>query len=94
MSPKRREALENRNVFCGIVYRRVKGQQELTDEQKAHHRLVAGIRAWVEHPFAWLRKMNFWRARDRGLQRNAVDFALRAVAYHWKRSFSLTPAAA
>jgi len=94
MSKARTEALEARGVFAGIVYRRVKGQKELTAEQKAHNRLVAGVRAFVEHPFAWLRKMNFWRARYRGLTRNAVDFALRAIAYNWKRSLSLKPVAA
>jgi IS5 family transposase len=94
MSKKRKDELEARGVFCGIAYRRVRGQKELTDEQKSHNRLVAGIRAFVEHPFAWLRKMNFWRARYRGLSRNAVDFALRATAYNWKRSFSLKPTAA
>jgi len=93
MSKKRKEDLESRNVFCGIAYRRVKGQKELTAEQKAHNRLIAGIRAFVEHPFAWMRKMNFWRARYRGLVRNALDFALRAVAYNWKRSLSLAPVA-
>jgi transposase, IS5 family len=93
MSRKRKEELESRSVFCGIAYRRVKGQKELTAEQKAHNRLIAGVRAFVEHPFAWLRKMNFWRARYRGLTRNAVDFALRAIAYNWKRSLSLKPVA-
>jgi transposase, IS5 family len=94
MSKKRKEGLEARNVFCGIAYRRVRGQKELTAEQKAHNRVIAGIRAFVEHPFAWLRKMNFWRARYRGLTRNALDFTLRAIAYNWKRSLSLAPAAA
>ncbi len=94
MSAERKAQLEARGVFYGIVYRRVKGQKELTPEQKAHNRAVAKIRAFVEHPFAWMRKMNFWRARYRGLQRNAVDFALRAIAYNWKRSFSLLPIAA
>lgn len=93
MCKKRKEALEARSVFCGIAYRRFRGQKELTSEQKAHNRLIAGIRAFVEHPFAWLRKMNFWRARYRGLTRNALDFALRAIAYNWKRSLSLTPVA-
>jgi transposase, IS5 family len=91
MSKKRKEELEARNVFCGIAHRRVKGQKELTPRQKAHNRLIAGVRAFVEHPFAWLRKMNFWRARYRGLARNAIDFCLRAIAYNWKRSLSLTP---
>lgn len=91
MARERREALEARNVFCGITYRRVKGQKSLTPAQQAHNRMVAPIRAIVEHPFAWMRRMNFWRARYRGLSRNAFDFALRAIAYNWKRSLSLTP---
>jgi IS5 family transposase len=94
MAKKRKEDLEARGVFCGIAYRRVRGQKELTPEQKAHNRLIAGVRAFVEHPFAWLRKMNFWRARYRGLTRNGLDFALRAIAYNWKRSLSLKPVAA
>ncbi len=89
MSRKRKEALEARGVFCGIIHRRVKGQKTLTPEQVTHNRLCAPIRAIVEHPFAWMRKMGRWRARYRGLVRNAVDFALMAVAYNWKRSFSL-----
>jgi transposase, IS5 family len=93
MSKARSEALKKRHVFPGIAYRRVKGQKELTAEQRAHNRLVAGIRAFVEHPFAWMRKMNFWRARYRGLVRNALDFAMRAIAYNLKRSLSLTPIA-
>lgn len=94
MSKKRQEEIEARGAFCGIAYRRVKGQKELTAQQKAHNRLIAGIRAFVEHPFAWMRKMNFWRARYRGLTRNALDFALRAIAYNWKRSLSLAPVVA
>lgn len=91
MSKRRREWLESRGVFCGIAYRRVKAQKELTAEQKAHNRLVAGIRAFVEHPFGWMRKMGYGRARYRGMARNALDFALQAIAYNWKRSMSLTP---
>ena len=88
-SKDRVEALESRGVFAGICHRRVRGQKELTEEQKAHNRLVAGIRAFVEHPFAWMRNMNFWRARYRGLQRNGLDFALRSVAYNLKKGMSL-----
>ena len=88
-SKARVEALESRGVFAGLCHRRVRGQKELTEEQKAHNRLIAGIRAFVEHPFAWMRKMNFWRARYRGLQRNGLDFALRSVAYNLKKGMSL-----
>ena len=94
MSSDRKKDLESRGVFCGIIQRRVRGQKELTTEQKWHNRLVAGIRAVVEHPFAWMKNTGYRRARYRGLNRNGMDFALHAVAYNFKRSFSLQEAVA
>jgi IS5 family transposase len=89
MNSERKERLENEGIFCGIIERRVRGQKELTAEQKWHNRLVAGIRAVVEHPFAWMKNTGFRRVRYRGLRRNGLDFALHAIAYNFKRSFSL-----
>ncbi|MCK4888258.1 MAG: transposase, partial [Planctomycetes bacterium] len=94
MSADRKKDLEARGVFCGIIQRRVRGQKELTPEQKWHNRLVAGFRAVVEHPFAWMKNTGYRRARYRGLRRNAMDFALHAIAYNFKRSFSLQEAMA
>ena len=91
---KRKAALEKRGVFCGIIEKRVRGQKELTVEQKRHNRLVAGIRAVVEHPFAWMKNTGYGRTRYRGLRKNAMDFGLHVIAYNWKRSFSLQVAAA
>ncbi len=65
------------------------GQKELTLTQKRHNRLVAGIRAVVEHPFAWMKNAGHGRTRYRGMRRNALDFGLHVIAYNWKRSFSL-----
>jgi IS5 family transposase len=90
-SRARVEALEQRGVFAGLAHRRVKGQKELTPEQKAHNRMIAGLRAFVEHPFAWIKRMTGGRTRYRGLARNAFDFAMAAVAYNFRRSFTLTP---
>jgi IS5 family transposase len=90
-SKDRVEKLEARGVFAGICHRRVRGQKELSAEQKAFNRLVSGVRAMVEHPFAWIKRMTGGRTRYRGLVRDALDFALAAVAYNFKRSFSLTP---
>lgn len=92
-SKDRVQKLEQRGVFAGICHRRVRGQKELTAEQRAFNRLVSGVRAMVEHPFAWIKRMTGGRTRYRGLSRNALDFALAAVAYNFKRSFSLSPAA-
>jgi IS5 family transposase len=94
MSVERKKHLESRGIFCGIIQRRVRGQKELTPEQKRHNRLVAGIRAVVEHPFAWIKNTGYRRARYRGLRRNGMDFALHAIAYNFKRSFSLQEAIA
>ncbi len=75
--------------ICGIVQRRVRGQKELKSEQKRHNRLVGGIRAVVERPFAWMKNTGYRRVCYRGLSRNGLDFRLYVIAYNFKRSFSL-----
>jgi IS5 family transposase len=91
MDAQRKAALEQRGVFCGIIQRRVRGQAELTQEQKAHNQLCARFRAFVEHPFAWMKKSgSLRRARYRGLARNALDFVLTAITYNFRRTFSLS----
>lgn len=72
-----------------ITHKRVREQKRLTDEQKRHNTACSRVRAFVEHPRAWMTKMGCLCARYRGLARNALDFALVAVAYNFKRSFSL-----
>lgn len=90
MDKKRKASLQEQDIFCGIIQRKVRGQKELTREQKWHNRLVAGIRAVVEHPFAWMKNAGYRRVRYRGLSRNGLDFGLHAIAYNFKRSFSLS----
>jgi len=89
MDKKRKARLQAEGIFCGIIERKVRGQKELTRSQKLHNRLVAGIRAVVEHPFAWMKNSGYGRVRYRGMRRNALDFGLHVIAYNWKRSFSL-----
>lgn len=90
MDKDRKARLEEAGVFCGIIERRVRGQDDLTDQQKAHNRLCASFRAFVEHPFAWIKRAGgFARTRYRGLARNAIDFALAAIAYNFERSLSI-----
>ena len=88
-SKDRREQLKAGGVTDRIVHKRVRGQKELTAGQKAHNTACSRVRAFVEHPRAWMTKMGYACARYRGLARNALDFALTAVAYNFKRSFSL-----
>jgi IS5 family transposase len=85
--------LRARGVVAGICHRRVKGQKELTPLQKRFNRMVAGIRAFVEHPFASIKAMLPRRARYRGIRRNALDFCLCAVVHNLRRSMTLTRAA-
>jgi IS5 family transposase len=89
MNKDRKRRLESKGIFCGIIEKRVRGQKELTKNQKWHNRFVAGIRAVVEHPFAWMKNTGYGRTRYRGMRRNAFDFGLHVIAYNWKRSFSL-----
>lgn len=88
-SKERRERLEGEGITDRIVHKRVRGQALLTPQQKAHNTACSKVRAFVEHPRAWMVKMSYTAARYRGLVRNALDFALNAVAYNFKRSFSL-----
>ena len=94
MNKNLKASLRANGIFCGIIEKRVRGQKELTTAQKWHNRLVAGIRAVVEHPFAWMKNTGYGRTRYRGMRRNALDFGLHVIAYNWKRSFILQTIAA
>jgi IS5 family transposase len=90
---ERVKALRERGVMPAFCHRRVRGQKELTAQQRRFNRLIAPVRAFVEHPFAWIKgRLNNRRARYRGLARNALDFALSAVAWNFCRSFTLKAA--
>jgi IS5 family transposase len=90
----RRDRLEKRGVAAGIIYKRLRGQKELSPWQKKFNRLVARLRAVGEHPFAWMKRlMNFRCCRYRGLRRNDFDFVMTSAAYNVKRAASLLAAA-
>lgn len=91
-SAEREAELAARGVCCAIAYKRSKGQKRLPRALEELNRLIARVRAVVEHPFAWMKQMGYRRARYRGRRRNEFDFALTLVAYNWKRSLSLTKA--
>ncbi|MEM1356409.1 MAG: IS5 family transposase [Planctomycetota bacterium] len=86
---KRRKKLEDRGVLYGVMHKRVRGQSELTAEQKAHNRLCAGVRGLCEMPFAWLLKAGRKRTRYRGLRKLGTDFGLWATGYNLWRSLSI-----
>ncbi len=71
------------------------GQKELTPEQKRFNKIVAPIRAFMEHPYAWIKgRLNNRRVRFRGLAANAFDFAMSAIAWNFCRIYSLKLAVA
>jgi transposase, IS5 family len=89
-SKERMARLRDRDVTAALCHRRVRGQSELTPQQRRLNRLIAPIRAFVEHPLAWIKlRLNNRRCRYRGLARNALDFALSAMACNWCKSLSL-----
>lgn len=83
---KRRKKREDRGVFFGVRHKRVRGQSELTAEQKAHNRLCAKVRGLCEMPFAWLLRSGRKRTRYRGLSKTGTDFGLWAIGYNLRRS--------
>jgi IS5 family transposase len=93
-SKERMEKLRARGVTGALCHRRVRNQGELTPTQKRMNRLIAPVRAFVEHPFAWIkRRLNNRRVRYRGVRRNGLDFALSAMACNLCRALSLKPRA-
>lgn len=88
----RRTKLEERGVFYGVMHRRVRGQSELTAEQKHHNRLCARVRGLCEMPFAWLLASGRKRTRYRGLRKTGTDFGLWATGYNLWRSLSIKAA--
>lgn len=92
-SQERVAKLRARGVLAGLCHRRVRGQKELTPLQKRFNRAVAGIRAFVEHPFAAIKKMLPRRARYRTLRRNALDFGLCAMIQNWRKAMPRLSAA-
>ena len=96
-SRERVERYREKGVTPALCHRRVKGQKQLTPEQRRLNRLIAPIRAFVEHPFGWIKqRLNQGRVRYRGLVRNAQDFALSAMAWNLCRTLppKSAPAAA
>ena len=79
--------------MCAIIFKRNRGQKRLPPLLEKLNRMIASVRARVEHPFAWMRAMGYRRVRYRGRRRNELDFALNLIAYNCKRSLSLTRAA-
>lgn len=86
MSQERKRTLREKDIFCGIVERRVRGQSKLRAKQSRNNQRFAKIRAVVELPFAFIkRQMNYIETRYIGLHKNSQHAYLIAAAYNLKR---------
>jgi len=84
------ERLKQRGLQNGILEKRVRGQAELSEEQKAANRGKSKLRARVEHPFAWIKKpFGKLMVRYRGLKKNTQHQSLLCAAYNLKRAASM-----
>jgi len=89
-SKDRREALRNRGVIDGIVYKRSRNQGVLYDWQDRWNVLVSRVRSGVEHPFAMMKhQLGYRKVRYRGLDRNSFDVCLMLMACNLKRGLWL-----
>lgn len=86
MSKERKRTLRSKGVFNGIVERRVRGQSKLRAKQSRNNRRFAKIRAVVELPFAFMKRlMHYTDTRYIGLHKNSQHAYLVAAAYNLRR---------
>lgn len=86
MSKERKRNLRARGVFCGIIERRVRGQSKLRPKQSKNNQRFAKIRAVVELPFAFIKRiMHFTQTRYLGIHKNSQHAYLIAAAYNLMR---------
>jgi len=86
----RDERLKQRGLQNGILEKRVRGQAELSEEQKTANRAKSKVRARVEHPFAWIKKpFSKLMVRYRGVKKNTQHQSLLCAAYNLKRAASM-----
>lgn len=91
-SQEHQERVEANGAFFGVAHRRVRGQAELTPEQRRHNKLCARFRGICEMPFAWMRRAGRKRTRYRGLRKTGTDLGLWAASYNLWRSLTVRPA--
>ena len=87
MSKVRKINLRAKNIFAGIVERRVRNQSKLRSKQSRNNTRFSKIRCLVELPFAFIKHhMNFRISRYRGVFKNQQHFYLLAACYNLRRT--------
>ena len=86
MSKIRKQKLRAKNIFNGIVERRVKNQSKLRNKQSRNNTRFSKIRCLVELPFAFIKHhMKFNTTKYLGLHKNQQHFYLLAACYNLRR---------
>jgi IS5 family transposase len=86
MSKERKRNLRAKGIFNGITERRVRGQSKLRPKQSKNNTKFSKIRALVELPFAFIKKlMKYTETKYLGLHKNSQHVFLIAAAYNLRR---------
>jgi len=90
MSKANKQVFRQKGIVNGIIERRVRGQSKLRAKQQKHNSRFASVRAIVELPFAFIKKlMGYTQTRFIGLKKNDQYHYLLAVAYNIRRAPNL-----
>ncbi|MCF6207268.1 MAG: IS5 family transposase [Sulfurovum sp.] len=90
MSKANKRSYRDKGIINGIIQRRVRGQATLRAKQQKHNKHFASIRAIVELPFAFIKKlMGYTQTRFLGLEKNDQYHLLLAAAYNIRRAPNL-----
>ena len=90
MSKANKQAFRQKGIVNGIIERRVRGQSKLRAKQQKHNKRFASVRAIVELPFAFIKRlMGYTQTRFIGLEKNDQYHYLLAAAYNIRRAPNL-----
>lgn len=87
---KRREKLESKGIFDGILEKGYRNKP-LSKADKKLNRMLSSVRNKVERPFAYMsRILGYTRCSYYDYQRNRFEFILKSFVYNIRRMITLT----
>lgn len=87
---KRREKLQKRGIFDGILTRGSRHKKLSSSEEKLN-KILSGVRNKVERPFAYMKRvLGYSRCSYYDLRRNRFEFVMCALIYNIRRLITLT----
>jgi IS5 family transposase len=90
MSKAKKQINRSKEIFHGVIERRVRGQSKLRSKQQKRNKQFASVRAIGELPFAFIKRlMGYRETRFIGLEKNDQYHLLLAAAYNLRRAPAL-----